>query len=351
MKDRRGFLQPERIARAVEKFQDAADASIGGLQRAVARPAVTAGREAMACLFEIQFGAGVASRQPVMDAFDRIDQTERRLTVYSDASEVSRVNAAADARENALEVSDELFDLLARCAAFSRESGGAFDVTAGPLIAGWGFQRRQGKMPPDADVADWLRLVGMEHVTLDEAAQTVRLTRPGMRLNLGAVGKGYALDRAAALLADRSFGAALLSAGHSSMVAVGRPPWDSRWRVDLAHPLQRRRLATLHLHDRALSTSGVGEQFFLHQGRRYSHLLDPRTGRPVQGMLQATALAPTAERAEMLSTAFFVLGPAWTAGYCRRHPEVGALLVTDEGVGRLPRVRQLGSLDATPAGG
>jgi thiamine biosynthesis lipoprotein len=158
----------------------------------------------------------------------------------------------------------------------------------------------------------------------------VAFGKPGISVNLNSIGKGYALDRMAELLGLQSVDDYLLHGGKSSVLARGNQPGrgEAGWTVGLRHPLRpAERLAEFSLRDQALSTSGSGTQFFIRRGRRYGHILDPRTGRPAEGLYSATVLAPTAAEADALSTAFYVMGPDRVDPYCAEHPEISALLV------------------------
>lgn len=327
--NRRRFFAPGSILRAGGLDQVVGDL-IDKLDEVANEPVVTLRREAMACLFEIQFGALEMDRRPAFAALDLIDDLESQLSIYREDSELSAINRKAFAAP--VPVEERLFDLLVRCDQLRSSARGAFDITAGPLIKAWGFFRRQGRVPTDEELRETLGRVGGEHVALDRAARTVRFGREGMEINLAAIGKGYALDRAAERLQQSKFPHALLSAGHSSLRTVGSPPWDDAWQVDLASPLNRNvSLGSVRLKDVGFSTSGSSEQFFIHEGKRYGHVIDPRTGRPATGILQASVVAPDAATAEALSTAFFILGVEWARGYCRAHPGVGAILVPDSG--------------------
>jgi thiamine biosynthesis lipoprotein len=185
-------------------------------------------------------------------------------------------------------------------------------------------------MPGDAELAAALAAADMNNVQFDRERRTISFSRPGVEINLGAVGKGYALDRIGSRLRRLGYDQHLLSAGSSSLLVVGTPHWDDAWRVALRHPLDRTRtIAVVRLSDSGLSTSGLAEQSFECDGKRYGHVIDPRTGRPVEGMLQASALAPSAEEAEALSTAFFVNGVEWAEGFCRRRPEIGGVILPE----------------------
>jgi thiamine biosynthesis lipoprotein len=289
------------------------------------------GRRAMATLFEVLLPWGTPGADAAAhDALDRIDRLEQQLTVYRDSSEVSRLNRLA--AQAPVPVEPGLFDLLALAARISAETGGAFDVTAGPLIKAWGFFRRQGRVPADDELTAVLQNVGMRHVALDADRQAVRYHRRGVEINLGSIGKGYALDQVGRLLRDKwGIRSGLLNGGTSSILALGTPPGDARgWSVGVRHPWQtERRLAVVRLRDRAMATSGATYQHFEHNHKKLGHLLDPRTGRPAEGMSLAVAFAPTAAEADALATAFYVLGVEPARRYCEEHPAVAAVLLPD----------------------
>lgn len=283
----------------------------------------------MACTFELQFPEGALDRNVAMRAFDRIDAVECQLTVYRHESEISLINR--EAYQRAIVVESHLFELLVLCHQLWSQTGGAFDVTSGPLIAAWGFHRRRGQMPSPTQLADALATVGMQHVRLDIRERTIRYLRPGVQVNFGGIGKGYALDRLADWLIERRCGPVLLGAGNSSVRALGSLTDSEGWIVAISNPHLRGAAALrVMLRDRSLSTSGRSEQFFVHEGKRYSHILDPRTGWPAQGMEQVTVVASTAALAEALSTAIFVLGEEWAEQYCERNPDVGAIVFTPQ---------------------
>ena len=289
---------------------------------------VTLSAPAMACEFSIQFPAEEQDRRFVMEAFEWIEHLEEQLSVYRESSELSTINRTAS--EQSVRVEPSLYELLKRCREWTRVSQGAFDVTAGPLVKAWGFFQRQGTIPSEAALAEALAKVGIERLHFDDEQRTIQYSSPGMEINLGAVGKGYALDHVAARLKRVGHRSLLLGAGASSILAVGRPPWDDAWTVDLRHPMNRNRpIALVRLKDAAISTSAISEQNFEEGGKRFGHVIDPRNGKPVEGMLQVTALAESAAEAEALSTAFFVNGVPWSETYCRRHPDVGAMLLPE----------------------
>jgi FAD:protein FMN transferase len=289
-------------------------------------------RRAMACDFEINLNAGQHPRAPeaAVAALDTIDRLEEQLTVYRATSEVSHINRRAASEAVAVEF--HLFGLLQRAAELSQATGGAFDITAGPLVKLWGACRKEGRLPTTEEIERARQQVNWRHVELDVPRSTVRFRRDGVEINLGAIGKGYALDRAAGVLLDAGVEDFLVHGGRSSLIAFGSRKGSGEeggWRVAIRHPLRPDRpIGEVRLKDRGMGTSGSGTQFFTHRGRRYGHILDPRTGWPVEGMLSTTVLAPTAAAADALSTAFYVLGLEPSREYCATHPEVSAILIT-----------------------
>ena len=289
-------------------------------------------RDAMACRFQVFFNAGQYDQatETALAAFDLIDALEDQMTVYRETSQVADINRRA--AHEPVEVEPRLFELLSRAAGLSRETGGAFDITSGPLSRVWGFKRRAGVVPEMDELAEILPHVGSQRLELDESQHTIRFLDDRMELNLGAIGKGYALDRAAEMLQADGIHDFLWHGGQSSVLARGSRSvcgGEARgWSVGLNNPLGGTgRLAEVFLRDRALATSGSSQQFFRHRGKRYGHILDPRTGWPAEGVFSATVLAPTAAEADALSTAFYVLGVEVAVAYCRSHSEIAALLL------------------------
>jgi len=281
-------------------------------------------RVAMACRFEVMLSSEDAGdMSAARAALDKADDLEALLTVFRDTSATSDLNRRA-ARER-VAVDRYLFSLLAHCAEIHARTNGAFDVTSTPLSRCWGFLRREGRVPDEDAIAEARRLVGMTQVVLDADRRSVRFAREGVELNFGAIGKGFALDRMSELLRAAGTRRALLSAGRSSVLAIGGR--GRGWPIDVRPVLAGRTVGRLWIRDGAVGTSGAGEQFVLVDGRRYGHVIDPRTGRPADGALGATVITRDAASADALSTAFFIGGPALAARYCDAHPDTMAILV------------------------
>ncbi|MCA9141018.1 MAG: FAD:protein FMN transferase [Planctomycetales bacterium] len=273
--------------------------------------------------------------EPALEALELLDQIEADLTVYRAESEISRINATGD--KNPVVVSQSTFELLKRSLRWSEITDGAFDVTAGPLVRAWGFTQRRGRKPTAAEIQDALEKVGFSHVTLVEKDCAVSLGVPGMEINLGAIGKGFALDELAGGLSQRGLKNFLIHGGYSSVIAKGDqiPGSGQGWAVGISHPTKpNHRLAGIRLVNQALSTSGSGKQFFHYRGRRYGHVIDPRSGYPAGDLLSLTAVADNATDAEACSTAYFVCGTAAIRDAVASNPQLPRM------IGVSPKSRQ-----------
>lgn len=344
---RREFLRGQSAAEAVERVIDARfETGTDEAGAATAEPyLIRIGRQAMACEFEVILNAGqyADGTEIAIAALDLVEALEAQLTVYRDSSEVTAINASAAQEWVAVEA--RLYELLKLAVRLFAETDGAYDVTSGPLSKAWGFYRRQGAIPADEALAAALARVGSDKLAFDDDAQALRFAQEGIELNLGGIGKGYALDRVAEFLIGQGVRDFLLHGGQSSVLARGTQAGSTApgWPVGIRDPLRpARRLAEARLCDRALGTSGAAAQFFRHDGRRYGHILDPRTGWPAEGMLNATAIAATGAEADALATAFYVLGVEKSLEYCRRRPDVGAILIPHGGAAESRGLAQAG---------
>jgi thiamine biosynthesis lipoprotein len=283
-------------------------------------------RWAMACRFEVCYPVGryEDGARAALEALDRVETLEEALSFFRPTSEISRLNRLA--AHESVAVDADLFGLLSLAVRVCAETDGAYDMTSAPLWKAWGFARRAGQLPRDDQLAEALSRVGGRFVELDAERRTVRFRRTGVEINLGGIGKGHAVDVGIERLREAGMTDVLVHGGQSSVRASGSPGGGG-WRVGICDARQKgRRLGEIRLGDRGLGTSSLQFQSFRHGGRRYGHILDPRSGRPAEGVLSATVMAPTAALADALSTAFFVLGPERSRAYCGDHPEIGMLL-------------------------
>ena len=303
--------------------------------------------EAMATRFEVVLHGEDPThlRAAGEEALEEIVRLEARLSLYQPASEIARVNARA--AEAPVRVSPAVFQLLTDAQRLSRETKGTFDITVAPLVRCWGFMGGTGRLPTPEAVAEAREKVGMEHLELRAEDLTVRFARGGMMIDLGAIGKGYALGCAAELLREAGITSALLHGGTSSVYAIGGPPDQADWRIAVAYPgadkaAKKEVLATIGIRDEALSVSAIWGRAFEAEGQLLGHVLDPRTGYPVTGAQLAAVVLPSAMETDALSTGMLVLGEAAQDRLSESRPGSRSLLLQTEGEASRFRVSSRG---------
>lgn len=285
----------------------------------------------MACEFEVLVNQNQypTAAERAVKSLELVERLEQLFSVYKPRSELSTLNRFGGQR--AVMASEDTLTLLALAQDLHRITRGAFDITAGSLSEVWGFSRREGAMPTETQIASALKNVGSEHLQIDVPNKTVRLLRGGVQVNPGGIGKGYALDSAAKQLTMAGIGDFMMHGGLSSVVARGHRQHSQTgggWLVALKHPWRvEETLGMLRLRDQALGTSGSGKQFFHFGGKRYSHIIDPRSGQPAQGMMSTTIVCRSGAVADALATALFVLGADKAREFCEAHPDISAVLV------------------------
>ena len=274
---------------------------------------VTLARNAMATRFELVLHGDnpIALRAAGEEALDEIDRIEGLLSLYRNTSEIAHVNARA-ARES-VRVSPPVFRLLEQARQLSEETGGAFDITIAPLVRCWGFMGGSGQMPSPEAVEEARARVGMHHVQLHSNDFTVRFAREGVMLDLGAIGKGYAVERAVEILREDGVVSAILHGGTSTVCAIGSPPDADAWKIAIERPVEAEGsrlplLAVVPLKDEALSVSAVWGRSFQTADKTYGHIIDPRTGQPTDAAVLSAVALPSATETDALSTALLTLG-------------------------------------------
>ncbi|MDE3198381.1 MAG: FAD:protein FMN transferase [Acidobacteriota bacterium] len=251
-------------------------------------------------------------------AFDEVRRLDGLLSNYKPESEWNRVNR--DASRHPVAVSKELFDLLAACVNYSRESEGAFDITVGPLMKVWGFYKDTGHLPLPGELKRAMEEIGYRNIVLDPAKSTVFFAKSGLNLDPGGVGKGYAVDRVVDVLKKDGVQSALVSAGGSSIYCLGTPPSQPGWRIDIRDPRNGSHTSSeVTLKNESISTSGTSEKFFVAEGKTWSHIMDPRTGYPAPGVLSVSVIAPRTIDSEVWAKPYFIQGRQWTASHKPRN--------------------------------
>jgi thiamine biosynthesis lipoprotein len=291
----------------------------------------------MATRFEVVLHGDnpIALRAAAEEVLREIQRLHDQLSLYSPTSEISFINAHAAHRP--VQVEPRLFQLLQRAQRLHQETEGAFDITIAPLIRCWGFMGGSGALPTAQQIEEARCRVGMQHVLLDEKQVTIQFARPGMMLDLGSIGKGYALEEAVEILKELGIGNALIHGGTSTVCALGSPPGGESWKVAVDHPgganvgppsitvspsapppPSKAIAAIVSLQDEALSVSAVHGKSFRAGSRTYGHVIDPRTGEPAQGALLAAVAVASATESDAFSTALLLSG-------CKGHDRIADL--------------------------
>jgi thiamine biosynthesis lipoprotein len=288
----------------------------------------------------------IALRAAGEEAIEEINRLEAQLSLYRPTSEIAHINARA-AREP-VRVSPGVFALLQRAQKLTSETSGAFDVTIAPLVRCWGFMGGSGKLPAEQELMEARAKVGMHLVQLNRGDFTVRFATEGIMLDLGAIGKGYAIDCATEILREAGVTSGLLHSGTSTVSAIGTPPGEDGWKIAIDHPSERtgstiaedssnhsseaaKPLTTISLRDESLSVSAVWGKSFQAEGRTLGHVLDPRTGMPVSGAVLAAVVLPSATESDALSTALLALGKDGHESLAKVRPGMRTLLVSESG--------------------
>ncbi len=306
---------------------------------------LVAARNAMATRFELVLHGenSIALRAAADEALHEIERLHAQLSLYLPSSEISYINAHAG--RHPVQVEPRLFGLLQLAQRIHEETGGAFDITIAPLVRCWGFMGGSGALPDPEQLAEARERVGMQHVILDPARRTIQFDRPGMMIDLGSIGKGFALELALESLVEAGIERALVHGGTSTVCALGAPPDAEAWKIAIepppvpetpALPAQPKRpLAVVGLRDTALSVSGVHGKCFTAGGKTYGHVIDPRSGVPAQGALLAAVVLPSAAETDAFSTALLLEGVAGLDRISQLRPGMRSLVVEQEaGAGR-----------------
>lgn len=347
--NRREFLKGKSAVDAIRTNAELLSPQIpAGLDAATALRHQTAyleqySRNAMACEFELSFNMhqNAHAGAVALRAFELIETLENQMSVYRDHSEISQLNRVAGREPFVVEA--QLYSLLKLAKDIHTQTNQAFDITAGALSKIWGFDKRNGAMPENSVIEKTLDSIGTNDIRFNDQENSVSFGNPGLSINLGGIGKGYSLDRVADFIESMNIHDFIIHGGQSSVLARGSSatPQPQRstehpataesineWTVGISHPtLPGVRLAELVLRNRSLGTSGTGRQGFFHNGKRYGHIIDPRTGWPSSHFLSTTVISDSAAISDALATAFFVMSPDDVETYCGNHPKISAVLV------------------------
>jgi len=283
----------------------------------------------MACEFEVvAVGEDRAALADIANlALDEVVKLDERLSCFRPTSELSLVNA--EAARGPVIVSPDLFEILRAAQEVWRETEGAFDVTAGPLVDLWRTAEEMGIEPDRQAIEGALEKVGMARVLLDDETHAVSFDADGVRINLGGVGKGYAVRKAASVLAEHGVESALVSGGGSTVQGFGPGPDGDGWKIGLRHPSRLdERVHEIALLDEAMSTSGGPAQQDRDVEERFEHIIDPVTGMPARGeAASVSVMTRDAMLSDALATAFYLRGREFAERYCAEHEGIRAIFV------------------------
>jgi thiamine biosynthesis lipoprotein len=262
-------------------------------------------------------------------AVDEIQRIENLISSWKPSSQTSEINRQAG--KKAVKVNDELFQLIKRSVSISKITDGAFDISFAAIDKIWNFNGEESEMPEPDLIYSSVKAIGFRHIELDEEDSTVFLLQKGMKIGFGAIGKGYAADKAKQLLIKEGVTAGIINAS-GDMNTWGTQPNGKAWKVAITNPIdQSKNYGLFELQDNAVVTSGNYEKFLIIGGERYAHIIDPRTGMPTKGILSVTVFAPKAELADALATSVFVMGVDVGLNLINQLPEVEAIIVKDDG--------------------
>lgn len=261
--------------------------------------------------------------------FSEITRVDELMSTYKPESELSRINAGAGIAP--VKAEPEVIDTIADAVRIAKMTDGAFDPTVGPVVRLWKIGGDDARLPEAAEIKKALRLVGYENIVVDRGAGTVFIKKKGMSLDLGAIAKGYAADLAVDAMKKKGVRGGIVAVA-GDLKLFGRRPDGSPWKVGVEHPREKEGiLAKLELTDVATSTSGDYERFFIKDGVRYHHIMDPKTGYPAKGMMSVTVVAKESWLADSMATGLFVTGPEKARRLAETHPEIETLMVDSGG--------------------
>ena len=285
----------------------------------------------MGSRFEITVVADneIKGDQNIKLAISEIDRIEKLISSWDPNSETSKINDAAG--KTSVVVSQELFDLIDRCLKISKLTDGAFDISYASMDRIWKFDGSMKTMPSKAAIQESVSRVGFQNIILDKQNTSVFLKLTGMKIGFGAIGKGYAADKAKELLLKKGVTSGIINAS-GDMNTWGKQPDGSEWKVALTNPMDKNKgFGLLPVVDQAVVTSGNYEKQVVFNGTTYSHIIDPRTGYPSKGILSVTVFAPKAELADALATSVFVMGKETGLDRINQLPNVECIIIAEDG--------------------
>lgn len=271
----------------------------------------------------------VTAQKNINLVIDEIIRIENSISEWNPSSQVSEVNRNAGIKP--VRVDKELFDLTKRALFFSEITNGAFDISIAAMDKIWKFDGSMDELPLQAILLKAIEKVGYKNIELNETESTIFLKLPGMKIGFGATGKGYAADQGKLLMQQLNIKAGIVNAS-GDMVTWGMQPNNTPWRIGITNPINNNKsLKIIEVKNAAITTSGDYEKYAEFNNKRYSHIINPKTGMPALGLISVTVIGQNAETANGLSTSIMVLGYEKGLELLKNYPEYGCLILTDKG--------------------
>jgi len=267
------------------------------------------------------------ANQAILSAFREMERIENVLSKYRTDSQIALVNRKT--RGEPVPLSAEVYGLIQRSLDYSILTDGFFDITIGGLVDLWGIGTSYEHVPDRSSLRDILPYISYKYVRM-RPKRSIALRYPQVSLDLGGIAKGYSIDRGIQMLEQHHITSALINAG-GDIRCIGMKPDGTPWRIGIKHPRKEGMCGVIELHNAAVATSGDYERFFIHEGTRYHHLLDPQTGMPARGCRSVTILAQTAEKADVLATAVFIMGPSRGLAFLEEQGDVEGMIIQADG--------------------
>ena len=294
-------------------------------------------------LLEVKLYGTDADLEAAFDAvYRQVELVDKACDIYKPDSELSRLNQTA--YKKPFICSDLLWDLLMESKRYYEVSEGSFDISATPLMKLWGFYRRRKALPSPAEVAEAKKYVGLDKVVFDMERRSVRFTVPGMRLDLGGIAKGFAVDLAAKAAKKHNVTVGIINLSGNAYCFQEAFPGKDKYVIGVRNPLHKNMICgTVSILNKSVATSGDYERYVIINGKHYAHIMDPRTGDPVEDMLSATVITPSATAADALSTTIFINGAKFAEKFHEKHPDTSFLIIRKNKQGK-PEMIKIGDI-------
>ena len=288
------------------------------------------------------YGTAVELRSAFDALYHQVELIDKTCNIYKPESELSRLNRTA--YKKPFVCSELLWNLLLESKRYYEISGGSFDISSTPLMQLWGFYRKRKTLPSSEEVTEAKKHIGLDKVIFDTSGRSIKFTVPGMRLDLGGIAKGFAVDLAVKAAKKQNIKAGIINLSGNAYCFQEPFPRKDKYVIGVRNPLHKNTICgTVSLLDQSVATSGDYERYVIINGKHYAHIMDPRTGDPVENMLSATVITTSATAADALSTTIFINGAKFAEKFHKKHPETSFLIIRKNRQGK-PEMIKIGNI-------